>query len=69
MKLIIRKISPSHQKIEELIGREPPKTKKDVQYILGSLNQLSALNPTVKIRIPAMRKICGLNNKFEWKKL
>ena len=38
-------ISPSEEKEEELLGKEPPKTKKKLQYILGSLNQLAAWIP------------------------
>ena len=38
-------ISPSEAKIEELLGCDPPKTKKDLQSILGSLNQLSQWIP------------------------
>ena len=43
-------ISPSEAKIEELLGRDPPKTKKDLQSILGSLNQLSQWIPQVKCK-------------------
>ena len=63
------KYSPSNQRIQispsELLGRDPPKTKKDLQSILGSLNQLSQWIPQIKCKIPLMRKLCGANNKFE----
>ena len=55
-------ISLSEAKIEELLGRDPPKTKKELQSILGSLNQLSQWVPNVKIKIPLMRKLCEANN-------
>ena len=58
-------ISPSEEKVEELLVRDPPKTKKDLQSILGSLNQLSRWIPQIKCKIPLMRKLCGANNKFE----
>ena len=58
-------ISPSEEKVEELLGKEPPKTKKELQSILGSLNQLAQWIPQVKCKIPLMRKLCGANNKFE----
>ena len=57
-------ISPSEAKIEELLGCDPPKTKKDLQSILGSLNQLSQWIPQVKCKIPLMHKLCGANNQF-----
>ena len=34
-------ITSSQQKIEELMGKEAPKTKKQLKRILGSLNQLT----------------------------
>ena len=58
-------ISPSEAKIEELLGRDPPKTKKDLQSILGSQNQLSQWIPQVKCKIPLMHKLCGANNHFQ----
>ena len=38
-------ISPSEEKVEELLWKEFPKTKKELQSILGSLNQLTAWIP------------------------
>ena len=35
-------ISPSTSKVEEILGRDPPKNRKDVQSIVGSVNQLAA---------------------------
>ena len=61
-------ISPSEERVEELLGKEPPKTKKELQSILGSLNQLAAWIPQIKCKIPLMRKVCGANNKFETSK-
>ena len=58
-------ISPSEAKVEELLGCQPPKTKKDLQSILGSLNQLSQWIPKVKCKIPLMCKLCGANNHSE----
>ena len=58
-------IFPSEEKGEELLGKDPPKTKKELQSILGSLNQLTAWIPQIKCRIPLMRKLSGANNKFE----
>ena len=58
-------ITPSEQKIEELMGKEAPKTKKQLQSILGSLNQLSTWLPQIKIHIPLMRKMSGGNNVFK----
>ena len=57
-------ITPSEKKIEELIGRDPPKTQRELQSILGSLNQLSSWIPQVKCHIPLMRKLSGGNNSF-----
>ena len=57
-------ITPSEKKVEELIGRDPPKTKKELQSILGSLNQLSAWIPQIKCHISLMRKLSGGNNTF-----
>ena len=54
--------------MEEQLGKEPPKTKKELQSILGSLNQLTAWIPQVKCKIPLMRKLSGANNKFETSK-
>ena len=59
-------ISPSEEKVEELIGKEAPTTKKQLQSILGSLNQLAQCIPKVKCHIPGMRKMTGINNKFIW---
>ena len=50
--------------MEELLGKDPPKTKKELQSILGSLNQLTAWIPQIKCRIPLMRKLSGANNIF-----
>ena len=47
------------------MGKEAPKTKKDLQSILGSLNQLSAWMPQIKCHIPLMRKLSGANNIFK----
>ena len=41
-------ITHSEQKVKELMGKEAPKTKKDIQSILGSLNQLSTWLPQIK---------------------
>ena len=61
-------IDPSEEKVEELLGKEPPKTKKELQSSLGSLNQPTAWIPQVKCRIPLMRILSGANNKFETSK-
>ena len=58
-------ITPSEQKVEELMGKEAPKTKKQLQSILGSLNQLSTWLPQIKCHIPLMRKLSGGNNVFK----
>ena len=58
-------ITPSELKVEELLGKEPPKTKKDLQSILGSLNQLTAWIDQIKCQIPLMRKLSGANNIFQ----
>merc|ERR1712114_115997 len=58
-------ITPSQQKIEELMGKEPTKTKKQLQSVLGSLNQLSTWMPGIKTHIPLMRKLSGGNNQFQ----
>ena len=58
-------ITPSEEKIEELLGQEPRKSKKYLQSILGSLNQLSQWVPSMKVKIPLMRKLCGNNNHFQ----
>merc|ERR1711954_346219 len=44
-------ITPSQQKIEERMGKDPPKTKKQLQSVLGSLNQLSTWMPQIKTHI------------------
>merc|ERR1711954_198595 len=58
-------ITPSQQKIEELMGKEPPKTKKQLQSVLGSLNQLSTWMPQIETNILLMRKLSGGNNQFK----
>ena len=47
------------------MGKEPPKTKKQLQSVLGSLNQLSTWMPQIKTHIPLMRKLSGGNNQFK----
>merc|ERR1711942_13814 len=47
------------------MGKEPPKTKKQLQSVLGSLNQLSTWMPQIKTQIPLMRKLSGGNNQFK----
>merc|ERR1712081_92404 len=42
-----------------------PKTKKQLQSVLGSLNQLSTWMPQIKTHIPLMRKMSGGNNQFK----
>ena len=34
-------ISPSEEKLEEILGRDPQTSKRDLQSIMGTLNQLS----------------------------
>ena len=43
-------ITPAEDKVEELLGRNPPKSKKELQSVLGSLNQLSQWCPSVKVK-------------------
>ena len=57
--------SQSKSKVKELLERDPPKNKKDLQSILGSLNQLSQWIPSMKVVIPLMRKMCEVNNHFQ----
>ena len=59
-------ISPSEAKVDELIGKDSPSTKKQLQSIIGSLNQLSQWVPRIKCHIPGMRKMTGLNTKVQW---
>ena len=61
----IVQITPSEDKVEELLGRNPPKSRKDLPSVLGSLNQLSQWCPSVKVKIPLKRKMCGNNNIFK----
>merc|ERR1712081_57444 len=42
-----------------------PRTKKQLQSVLGSLNQLSTWMPQIKTHIPLMRKLSGGNNQFK----
>merc|ERR1711954_164669 len=58
-------ITPSQQRIEELMGKKASKTKKQLQRVLGSLNQLSTWLPQIKCHIPLMRKMSGGNNQFK----
>ena len=58
-------ITPNEEEVKELLGKDPPKTKKELQSILGSLNQLTAWIPQIKCRIPLMRKLSGANNIFQ----
>ena len=58
-------ITPSEEKVDELLGRNPPKSKKDLQSILASLNQLSQWCTSIKVKITLMRKMCGNNNNFQ----
>ena len=46
-------ISLSKSTIYELLGRESPKNEKDLQSILGILNQLAQWVPIIKGRSPA----------------
>ena len=59
-------ISPKDEKIEELLGFEAPKTKKQCQSLLGSLNQLANWIPNIKLAIPGIRKLSGSNTPFTW---
>ena len=59
-------ISPTEDKVEELLGRDPPTSKKDLQSVMGSLNQLAQWILSVKCYVPQMRKMTGLNNRFMW---
>ena len=59
-------ISPKDEKIEELLGHEAPKTKKQCQSLLGSLNQLANWIPNIKLHIPGIRKLSGSNTLFTW---
>merc|ERR1711954_313943 len=47
------------------MGKEAPKTKKQLQSILGSLNQLSTWLPQIKCHIPLMQNMSGGNNVFK----
>ena len=58
-------ISPDPKKVDELLCKDPPKGKKEVQSIIGSINQLSAWNPHLKLKIPIMRKMTGSMTLFK----
>ena len=58
-------ISPSSSKVDEILGRDPPKNKKDVQSIVGSVNQMSAWCPGIKRHMPRMRRLTGASD-FTW---
>ena len=51
--------------MDKLLGREPPKSKKEVQNIIGSVNQLAAWIPHLKLKIPIMRKMTGSTTMFK----
>ena len=59
-------ISPKEEKVEELLGHDAPRTKKECQSLLGSLNQLSNWIPNIKVHIPGIRKLTGHNSVFSW---
>merc|ERR1711954_623079 len=47
------------------MGKEAPMTKKQLQSVLGSLNQLSTWMPQIKTHIPLIQKMSGGNNQFK----
>ena len=58
-------ISPEDNKIEELLATPHPKTRKQAQSLVGSLNQLAAWCPGLKRKMPKLRKVTG-SGIFKW---
>ena len=58
-------ITPSLSEVEEILGREAPKNRKEAQSIVGSINQLAAWCLNVKRNMPLLRKLTGAS-QFEW---
>ena len=58
-------ISPEDNKIEELLATPHPKTRKQAQSWVGSLNQLAAWCPGLKRKMPKLRKLTG-SGVFKW---
>ena len=58
-------ISPEDNKIEELLTAPHPKTRKQAQSLVGSLNQLAAWCPGLKRKMSKLRKLHG-SGIFKW---
>ena len=58
-------ISPDSQKVDDLLGKDSPKSKQECQFLVASINQLATLVPDVKIHILGIQKLTGANTPFD----
>ena len=58
-------IPPCPSKVEEILGKDAPKTRREAQSLVGSINQMTAWCPLKKRNTPLLRRLTGAS-KFEW---
>ena len=59
-------IQPSEEKIQAIQAIQTPKSKQEVQSLVGFLSQLSNFVPEVKTVIPNIKRLTSKYNIFKW---
>ena len=59
-------IQPSEEKVEAIQNIQTPRTKQEVQSLVGFLSQLSSFIPEVKTVIPNIKRLTSKYNVFKW---
>ena len=59
-------VQPSEEKVQALQSIQAPKSKQEVQSLVGFLSQLSNFMPECKTVIPNIKRLTSKYNTFKW---
>ena len=59
-------MEPTADKIEALLDMDRPKTVRQAQQVLGTVNQVSRWVPGLSLNIPILKKSTSARTKFQW---
>ena len=59
-------VQPSEEKVQALQSIQAPKSKQEVQSLVGFLSQLSNFVPECKTVIPNIKRLTSKYNTFKW---
>ena len=57
-------IHPCPSKVDEILGKDTSKTRREAQSLVGSINQMTAWCPFKKCNTPLLRRLTGAS-KFK----